>query len=137
MAIAEPAIVIEYGGDEDPRQKVLDIIMPMIEGIELYRNEVLLVTAPNRTMSSGGIYIPEGRKTEQRWQGKTGLVVALGEIAFQDDKLWPDAARRPKVGDWVLFATPNAPECSINGYSCRFIDDDKVRGRCSAPDSVR
>lgn len=136
MAVAEPAKVIEYSEGEDPKQKVLDTILPMIKGIELFRNEVLIVTAPNKT-KIGSIWTPEKFKDEQRWQAKTGLVVAVGEIAFQDKDLWPDESKRPAVGTWVLFATANAPECSINGYSCRFIDDDKVRGRCPSPDSIR
>jgi hypothetical protein len=136
MAVYENAAVIEYSQGEDPRQVVLDKIMPLIGGLELYRNEVLIVVAPNCT-KIGSLYTSEGYKAEQRFQGKIGLVVALGEIAFNDDKLWPNVETRPAVGTWVFFRPADAPECAIGGYSCRFISDDKIRGRCSAADSIR
>jgi co-chaperonin GroES (HSP10) len=139
MAIAEPTNVIEYVDGEDPREKVLSIIMPIIEREEIYPylNEVLIVTAPNKARSRGGIIMPEVRKKEQRWQCKVGLVVAIGEVAFNDDKLWPNVGTRPQIGDWVMFMTPDTRECDVGGHSLRFVDDDKIRGKCRAPDSVR
>lgn len=135
MPIFEPATVLTYEGDQDPRQVVFDKILPLIKDLHLFRNEVLVVTAPTRTVTRGGIIIPDNK--EERFQGKIGLVVGLGEVAFQDDNLWPNEETRPAVGTWVLYRTADTSECAIGGYSCRFIDDDKVRGRCPAPDSIR
>jgi len=137
MAVFEPATVLEYSEGEDPKKVVLDAIIPLIKGIHIYRNEVLVVTAPNRTHSKGGLIIPEQYKKEQRFQGKIGLVVALGEIAFQHADLWPNPEDRPDIGTWVFFRTADTSECSIGGYSCRFIDDDKIRGRCDSIDTIR
>jgi co-chaperonin GroES (HSP10) len=180
MAVYEPATVLEYGEGEDPRQVVFDKVLPLIEGLDLYRNEVLVVTAPTPIKSKGGIYMPSNKET--RFQGKIGLVAALGEIAFKDDNLWPrevicvstgetfaspsEAAwateelskeaiisicegygsrrdyvfgkdKRPKVGTWVFYRAADTRECAIGGYSCRFIDDNYVLGRCPAADSIR
>ena len=137
MPVFDPAAVIEYNEDQDPKQVVLDAILPLIEGLDIYRNEVLVVTAPNRNVSKGGIIIPEKYKKEQRFQGKIGLIVAMGEIAFKDDDLWPDHHRRPKVGTWVFYRTADTSECAIGGYSCWFIDDNKIRGRCPSCDTIR
>ena len=137
MAHFEPATVLDYGDGEDPKQIVLDAILPLIEGLDLYRNEVLVVTAPNKTKTKSGLYYPEAYKKEQRFQGKVGLVVAMGEIAFNDDKLWPNEETRPKIGSWVFFRPADTNECAIGGYSCRFVDDDKIRGRCQSIDSIR
>jgi co-chaperonin GroES (HSP10) len=103
----------------------------------LFRNDVLVVTAPVLSMSKGGIILTDNTKQEQRFQGKIGLVVKLGEIAFKDDDLWPNADLRPKVGDWVFFRNADTSECAINGVSCRFIRDDLIRGRCLTPDTIR
>jgi co-chaperonin GroES (HSP10) len=137
MPVYEPATIVEYSEGEDPKQAVFDKILPLIDGLRLFRNEVLLVTAPNKVKSAGGIILPEKYKSEQRFQGKVGLVVAMGELAFNDDKLWPNPETRPVVGSWVFFRTADTSECAIGGYSCRFIDDDKVRGSALAPDSLR
>lgn len=137
MAEFEIANVIEYSDGEDPRKIVLDTILPLVKGLDIYRNEVLLVTAPNRTKSKGGIlYVPKTQQ-EQRFQGKIGLIVGLGEIAFKDEELWPNEETRPVIGTWVFFRNADTNECSIGGYSCRFILDDKIRGRCPACDTVR
>jgi co-chaperonin GroES (HSP10) len=137
MAVYEPATVLEYSAGQDPKQVVFDAILPLIENFHLYRNEVLVVTAPNNTQSAGGIIMPEQYKKEQRFQGKIGLVVALGEIAFNDKDLWPNEETRPKVGTWVFFRTADTNECSIGGYSCRFVDDHRIRGCCPAADTLR
>ena len=137
MPVYEPATVIEYSEGQDPKQVVLDIINPLIQDLHLFRNEVLVVTAPNRTHSKGGLIIPEQYKKEQRFQGKIGLIVGKGEIAFNDENLWPNEDTRPVVGSWVFFRTADSSECAIGGYSCRFIRDDLIRGRCSSPDSLR
>lgn len=137
MAVFEPATVIEYGDDQDPKQVVFDAILPLIEGLHLYRNEVLVVTAPNRVKTKSGLIMPEMYKKEQRFQGKIGLVVAMGEIAFDDKNVWPNEDTRPKIGTWVFFRPADTNECAIGGYSCRFVDDDKIRGSCSNVDSIR
>jgi len=137
MAVYEAAEVIDYNEGEDPQQVVLDRILPLIEGLHLYRNEVLVVTAPNRAKSKGGIIFVDKTQREQRFQGKIGLVVALGEIAFNDKDIWPNEETRPVVGTWVFFRTADTSECAIGGYSCRFIDDDKIRGCCPNVDSIR
>ncbi len=137
MPVFEPATVIEYSEGEDPKKAVFDKILPLIGDLHLFRNEVLVVTAPNRTHSKGGLIIPEQYKREQRFQGKIGLVVAKGEIAFKDNDLWPNEDTRPDIGTWVFFRPADSNECAIGGYSCRFIRDDLVRGRCANPDSIR
>ena len=137
MAVYEPATVLEYSAGQDPKQVVLDAILPLVKDLDIYRNEVLVVTAPNKAQSTGGIILPEQYKKEQRFQGKIGLVVALGEIAFNDKDLWPNEDTRPTVGTWVFYRTADSNECAIGGYSCRFIDDNKIRGRCLDVDSIR
>jgi co-chaperonin GroES (HSP10) len=136
MPVFEPAKIIGYKYGEDPRKIVLDIILPLVKDLRLYRNEVLLVTAPDMTSTASGLELCRSEK-EQRFQGKIGLVVALGEIAFNDKDIWPNEGSRPTVGTWVFFRTADTSECAIGGYSCRFINDDKVRGHCPNADSIR
>jgi len=137
MAVFESATVIDYDDGEDPKKVVLDTILPLIEGLHLYRNEVLVVTAPNRAKSKGGIIFVDKTQREQRFQGKIGLVVALGEIAFNDKDIWPNEESRPTIGTWIFYRAADTSECAIGGYSCRFINDDKVRGHCPNVDSIR
>ena len=137
MASFEPAKVLEYQDGEDPKKVVIDALGGCLDGLELFRNEVLVVTAPTMSISRGGIIFTDKAKGEERFQGKTGLVVKLGEIAFKDAELWPNDETRPKVGDWVFYRNADTSECSINKISCRFVRDDMIKGRISSPDAIR
>jgi co-chaperonin GroES (HSP10) len=137
MASFEPAKVLEYSDGEDPKKVVGTALGDALDHIQILQNQILLVTAPHKTKSSGGIIFVDKTKEEERYQGKTGLIVALGETAFDDDQRWPSNESRPKVGDWVIFRNSDTSECSINGISCRFILDVYVRGTVDAPDVIR
>jgi len=138
MASIEPAKVIEYTEGEDPKKAVFDALGDALKSFEtMYTNTVLLVTAPIMAKSKGGIIYADNTKKETRFQGKVGLVVMLGEIAFNDSEIWPDEARRPKVGDWVFFNNADTRECKINDISCRYIKDNLIIGKVSTPDAIR
>jgi co-chaperonin GroES (HSP10) len=138
MAVNEPTRILEYSEGDDPRKIVFDAIGDGLDNFPtLYRNEVLVVTAPTMTKSRGGIIFADKTKGEERFQGKIGLVIKLGEIAFNDPDLWPDEHTRPDVGDWVLYRNADTTECAINGVSCRFISDGYVKGRVLTPNAVR
>ena len=39
-------------------------------------------------------------------------------------------------GDWVLFRPSDGWQISINGVSCRIMDDIHIRGKLAHPDTV-
>ena len=43
-----------------------------------------------------------------------------------------------KIGlhDWVIFRPSDGWSVSVNGISCRLIDDTAIRGRIATPDMV-
>jgi co-chaperonin GroES (HSP10) len=138
MASIEPAKVIEYTEGEDPKKAVFDALGDALKSFEtMYTNTVLLVTAPIMAKSKGGIIYADNTKKETRFQGKVGLVVMLGEIAFNDSEIWPDEGSRPKVGDWVFFNNADTRECKINDISCRYVKDNLIIGKVSTPDAIR
>ena len=50
----------------------------------------------------GGILLPEVSKREDQWQGRVGVVLAVGEDAYCDEAKYPAGAWcRP--GDWVMW----------------------------------
>lgn len=137
MASFEPAKVIEYSEGEDPKLAVWGALGNALKDLVLYRNDVLLVTAPIMAKSKGGIILADKTKNEERYQGKIGLIVKLGEIAFNDVEIWPNEETRPIVGDWVFYRNADTHECAINKVSCRFIKDHLIIGKVSAPDAIR
>lgn len=138
MSRFESAKVIEYAEGEDPKQAVLNAIGDALQSFEcVYSNTVMLVTAPIKNRSKGGILYTDPTKQEERFQGKVGLVVALGELAFNDPEIWPNEDTRALVGDWVFYRNADTHECKVNGISCRFIKDNLIIGKVSTPDAIR
>jgi co-chaperonin GroES (HSP10) len=138
MASVEPAKVIEYTEGEDPKEAVLRELGDALDSFtSMYSNTVLLVTAPTMAKSKGGIIFSDKTKGEERFQGKVGLIVMIGEVAFNDPEIWPDETTCPVVGDWVFYRNADTHECKINGISCRFIKDHLIIGKVSTPDAIR
>ena len=138
MASIEPAKVIEYQEGQDPKEAVKAALGEALTSFDaLFGNAVLLVTAPIMAKSRGGIIYADKTKSEERFQGKVGLVVLLGEVAFDDAVIWPNENTRPLVGDWVFYRNADSHECKINGISCRVIKDHLIIGKVSTPDAIR
>lgn len=111
-------------------EKLQADLAPVIAGVQLLRNRVLVATYIRPEKTSGGIIRPDATREEDKWQGKAGLVLAVGPSAFDfdevrelktellasgygetspghEDRLAGNEARRqmhiPRVGDWVFF----------------------------------
>ena len=92
---------------------------------------VLVATYVKPRKTAGGIIIPDNSVHEDRWQGKLGLVVKIGESAFKYGP-WNgvDYAYNgtiAKVGDYVTFITPDAQETSFRGVSLKWVDAQFIR----------
>jgi len=104
-------------------------LAPVVRGIHLLRNRVLVASFIRPEKTSGGIIRPDAVREEDKWQGKAGLILAVGPDAFNFEEVKNDAdalwakysadfpntgAERaindakanhniPEVGDWVFF----------------------------------
>jgi co-chaperonin GroES (HSP10) len=87
---------------------------------------VMQYTAPERTQ--GGIILTPKAREEDRFQGKVGLVVAMGPGAFEDaGQMAQFHGKKPKVGDWVLYRTADGMEMFYNGCSVRLFEDVNIK----------
>ena len=109
-----------YAHDIDPKEKLLAAVGD-VSDIEVFHNQVLLAVyiAPERT--KGGIIRPQQNVDEDRYQGKCGLILKMGEKAFASDAkwLWPEM----EVGDWVFEVADELPkwiEFTSSRKSCVF-----------------
>lgn len=116
----------------DPKQGILDAIGD-ISGIEICSDLVLLGTyiAPNRI---GSILLTDKSVGEDEFQGKLGLVLKMGPLAFQyEDYGGPEI----KVGDWVAFNVGDAKALTVNETPCRILRDDQIKMRIADPHKVK
>jgi len=131
----------EFGDEPDQRQALLDATRDAVAGITLMRNRVLVATFIEPAKTKGGIILTNKTLDESRFQGKVGLVLKLGPMAFK----FPDeyASDVPSVGDWVFYRPSDATECGVkivgtvrDGVLCRHIHDDNIVGIIDGPELV-
>lgn len=129
-------------------------LAPVAATMGLLRNRVLVASYIRPEKTAGGIIRPDQVREEDKWQGKAGLILAMGPIAFNfeevveamdRDGLNEAEARRlhgvPDVGDWVFFRNSDAWDSALQiapgvGAHCRFIFDNNVIGRIDDPSAI-
>lgn len=105
-----PVLVVH---EKDAAEEIREDVGAFCDHITMLGADVLIVmyerikTAGGADRrSAGGIIIPDvknGTAVEDKWQGKVGLVMKLGPIAFKDDATHDWGGVAPKVGDWVII----------------------------------
>jgi co-chaperonin GroES (HSP10) len=119
----------------DPKKELLASLGD-VSGVDVFNNAVLVAiyVRPSRTKS--GIYLTDSYTSEDRIQGKAGLVVKQGPRAFVDDRGEWFVDADINEGDWVIFRPSDGWAINVNGVACRLIDDTAIRGKVDQPDRV-
>lgn len=118
---------LEVIHDQDPKEAIWKEIKPYIAAIEPMLNEIIIVTYERPAKTKGGIILADNTRREDRYQGKLGLLVKMGPLAFQDsdDFKWGD--RKPKIGDWVAVDVNETWQFVLGSRYCRQLRDAKVK----------
>lgn len=126
--------------DADPKAHVIELV-GSLEGYRLSGYQVLVAkyVRPDVAMRgpNGTPLLRHGnQQKEDEWQGKVGLIIAMGPLAYQEyGEAWPDG-RHPKVGDWVGFRQMEGVARSINGHMCKIFEDKQIREILPHPDFI-
>ena len=85
-----------------------------------------LVVLPKEveTKTKGGLFLPEDRVEKDGFQRREGIIVAMSPMAFTFPD-WPEGARKPQIGDRVMFARYQADEISGKDGQTYWIMEDK------------
>lgn len=122
-----------FGEAVDIKAELIKATAEAVKKMKLMRNRVLVASFVASVRTRGGIIRPQKTMDEDRYQGKVGLVLKMGPIAFRFDED-PERKHAPKIGDWVLFRTADTHEVGIGqGAPCRFIYDDLVQSIIENP----
>lgn len=137
----------EIAAAVDPKQGLLDAIGDF-SGYECFHNRLLVATyVPSDriiTRNDGTttkLYTPDSTNMEHRFQGRCGLVLKLGPLAFKDDNVAKFGGIVVKEGDWVVYTPSNGREIfftqnKIDGVPCRIIEDAYIDGRIDDPSKL-
>lgn len=108
-----------------------------LSGIRLYGNRVLVAIWVPGEKKTGSIILVDNTADEDKWQGKTGMVVGLGPQAFKSDEnrtFLPEEI--PVLGDWVLMRKGDGHMLQVWGHECMMMDDTAIRAVLDRPDAV-
>ena len=92
---------IAQAANSDPKQALIASAGPLTD-YEVFHNLVLVATyVPGEKI--GSIIVPDKTLAENRFQGKMGLVLKCGPLAFKDDENVKFGGISIEPHDWVLF----------------------------------
>ena len=128
--------------NDDPKAALLAAAGDLSK-YEVFHN-LILVATHLRGDKIGSIYIPQKAMEEDRFQGKMGLVLKCGPLAFKDDSVAKFGGVEVEVGDWVLYRPSDGIELFIkdhmglanDGLACRLIEDSLIKGRVTDPSLI-
>jgi co-chaperonin GroES (HSP10) len=128
----------EIAAGEDPKEALLDALGD-ISGVEIFHDQVMVATYIEPEKTPGGVFLPDRTLAENRFQGKLGLVLKKGPLAFKDDPVngvfFGDVDI--EIGQWVFFRPADGMELfsvdRTGGVPCRIFRDRDIKGRVSDP----
>lgn len=107
-----------------------------LSGIELYFNHILVAIYIRNEKTTGGIIRPTSNVQEDIYQGKVGLVLKKGPMAFRDDQDISFIGQNVNIDDWVVYRSSDGWQCQINGVNCRVVMDRNIRMRVKKPEEL-
>ena len=126
----------------DPAKVIRDRIGPLPEGVVQFSNILVAIYQPPIVEKTGGGVIlaqtlQKEDVNEYLWQGKVGLIVAMGPQAYVDDDNYKFHGIKNKVGDWVWFQPSDGQACDVNEVFCRVFESERfIRGVIPHPDYI-
>jgi co-chaperonin GroES (HSP10) len=107
-----------------------------ISKINIYNNWILCAVYKRPEKTASGLYLADSTRKEDEYQGKVGLVVKKGPLAFVDDDKTVFAEQNVDLGNWVVFRSSDGWALNVNGVLCRMLQDIQVRMAVPSPDMV-
>ena len=120
---------------EDPANEIRKRIGD-ISQIEVLHNQILVGVYIRPEKTKGGILLTSQTRDEDRYQGKAGLVLKKGPLAFVDDDNNKFHGQNVDVGDWVFYRVSDGFPLVLNGTLCRLLEEVHVKGKIPSPDVV-
>lgn len=133
---------VEVIHHEDPKKAILNRIGAIpAETVQFSRILVAVYVPPVVEKTAGGIHLPDSMTKEDLeeyfWQGKVGMIVAMGPQAYVDDDSIRFHGTKNEVGDWVHFRPSDGDAIEVNEVFCRIFDTERfIKGKLPHPDYV-
>lgn len=104
--------------------------------IKIYNNWVLCAVYKRPERTASGLYLADVTRKEDEYQGKVGLVIKKGPLAFVDDDKTSFNGQDVELDEWVVFRASDGWALNVNGVLCRMLQDVQIRLVVPSPDVV-
>ena len=121
--------------ENDPAETLRKMVGD-ISKIDILHNQILVAVYIRPEKTKSGIFLADQTRNEDRYQGKAGLVLKKGPLAFVDDEANKFHGQNVAVGDWVFYRVSDGFPLVINGQHCRLLEEVHVKGKIPSPDVV-
>jgi co-chaperonin GroES (HSP10) len=135
MSVATAKKIELLSQAEDPRMAILKAVGDLSEQ-HVFSDLVLVGTFIRNEKTAGGIIRPLENVAEDEFQGKVGLVLKTGPLAYSDHEDDDARGENASIGTWVVYAIKDGWPVQINGTPCRFVPYEKLRMRITDPNLV-
>lgn len=135
MPVLSASKIEQISQSDNPKAAILKAVGDLSKQ-DVFTDLVLVGTFIRHEKTSGGIIRPQENIQEDEHQGKVGLVLKTGPIAYAD---WEDDETRgqnARLNSWVVFAIKDTWPVQINGAPCRFVPYERLRMRLTDPTLV-
>ncbi len=136
-AVVEGSHLHNMHHEADPKEAILSKIGEIKdEDAVLSGAQVLVATYFHPEKTKGGLYLTAKSREEDKFQGKCGLVIKRGPLAFVETDKIKFGGYEAKVGDWVFYRPMDGYALSVRGNHCRVLDDVEIKGTIGHPDII-
>lgn len=129
--------VLEMVHDIDPIEETINRIGDLSDIVVPF-NKILVGIYMRSGKTKGGVILTDQYRDEDKWQGKAGLILKRGPMAFIDDDRVKFNGLDPQVGDWVVFRPSNGLKLDIRHKEghCILLTDTQIELVIPSPDLV-
>lgn len=132
MPVLSAPKIAQISQAHDPKSAIIKAAGDLSQ-VTVNADLVLVGTYIRPEKTAGGIIRPKENVEEDQHQGKVGLVLKVGPLAYAD---WEDDGARGKsaaLHTWVVYAIKDGWGLEVNGTPCRLIPYDKLRMQLPDP----
>lgn len=128
-----PAMIMKH--DIDPKEAISAKVGDL-SSVDVFFSNILIgiYVRPNQTKS--GILLTDQTRDEDQFQGKVGLVLKKGPMAFKDSADVGFDGQDVNVGDWVVIRASDGWSLTVHGQICRMVSDTGVKLVVADPDEI-
>lgn len=129
--------VMKMFHDTDPREELLKRVGDL-SNVEVFGNEILVAIYKRPEKTKSGIILTDKTKDEDKWQGKVGLVIKKGPLAFVPEGNTDFAGMNVEPGDWVCYRVGDGWSVAIDKSEndFRVVQDIHIKLRVDQPDRI-